>query len=109
VAVNKGVAEPKSAKRMPYVPPTPPTVTSAAAVGPFILSIEGDVTTANYDSDSRTIETYERQTYVLSSAASAGSTIPWQDFPFNVHYRCDHAGNCTLFRRGEMASAKLLR
>jgi hypothetical protein len=105
---------------MPYVPQTPPAATTeelnaqqraaaAAAAGPFILCIEGDVTVANYDTATGTIGTFERQTYVLSSAAGESSAIPWQDFPFNVHYRCDGDGSCTLYRRGALASAKLIR
>lgn len=117
LAVNKGAVEHKSAKRLPYVPPAPPLqdqtalqmATAAAAAGPFILCIEGDVTVANYDVASGTVETFERQSYTLSSPANDGSGIPWQDFPFNIHYRCDQVGNCTLFRRGVSAGARLIR
>lgn len=119
LAANNGAVEHKSAKRAPYVPATPaapasvPTAldlaTSAAAAGPFIVCIEGDVTVANYDVASGTVETFERQSYTLGNPAGEGSAIPWQDFPFNVHYRCDQVGNCTLFRRGLSANARLVR
>jgi hypothetical protein len=117
LAVNKGDVEHKFAKRAPYAPPAAsapePTAlqlaTAATAAGPFILCIEGDVTVANYDAASGTVETFERQTYTLSNPAGEGSTIPWQDFPFNVHYRCDQVGSCTLYRRGVSAIARLIR
>jgi hypothetical protein len=119
LALNKIAGDHKSAKRPPYVPQTPPAsateessalhLATSAAAGPFVLCIEGDVRVANYDAGSGTIETYERQTYVLNPKAGASGTIPWQDFPINVHYRCDQPGNCTLYRRGETASAKLIR
>jgi hypothetical protein len=83
--------------------------TVAAAAGPFVLCIEGDVTVANYDSATGTVETFERQTYVLGSATGASGEIPWQDFPFNIHYRCDGSGSCTLYHGSAFAGAKLIR
>jgi hypothetical protein len=119
LAVNKGTVGHKSAKRRPYAPSAPSVAapeqtalqlaTAAAATGPFILCIEGDVTVADYEPTTGTVETFERQTYTLSKVASEGSNIPWQDFPFNVHYRCDQVGNCTLYRRGASATARLIR
>ncbi|MGD0629167.1 MAG: hypothetical protein ABR987_07435 [Terracidiphilus sp.] len=106
------------AHRKPYVSPTPvaepdpPTglelATAAAAAGPFFLGIEGDVTVANYDAGTGAIQTYEGSNFLLAKAAEP-SAIPWQDFPFNVHYRCDESGNCTLVHRGATASARLTR
>ena len=109
----------KGAKRESYVSPDPappadePTAlqlaTAAAAAGPFFLGIQGDVTVANYDAATGTIETYEGETYLLAKNNLEGSAIPWQDYPFNVHYRCDEIGNCTLFHSGASAAAKLTR
>jgi hypothetical protein len=133
--LNKYSTDPTSAKRAPYVGQSSPAATSkaapvatidptsqpfngttalqlataAAAAGPFVLCIEGDVTVANYDAATGTVETFERQTYVLSSAAGASGAIPWEDFPFNLHYRCDGSGNCTLYHSTAFASAKLVR
>jgi hypothetical protein len=116
---RKASRDRRTIKRMPYVSPNPPAApdeptalqlaTTAAAAGPFFLDIQGDLTVANFDAASGTIETYEGETYTLASAASGGSSIPWQDYPFNVHYRCDEAGNCTLFHGGASATAKLTR
>lgn len=133
--LNKYATGSTPAKRAPYVPQSSPAsgpkatsvatidatslpfdgttalqlATAAAAAGPFVLCIEGDVTVANYDVASGTVETFERETYVLSSPASDSDSIPWQDFPFNIHYRCDGTGNCTLYHGRAFASAKLLR
>jgi hypothetical protein len=108
----------KTAHRRPYVSPTPvpepdpPTglelATAAAASGPFFLGIEGDVTVADYDPGTGAIQTYEGSNFLLAKA-SEPSAIPWQDFPFNVHYRCDESGNCTLVHHGATASARLAR
>jgi hypothetical protein len=82
---------------------------AAAASGPLVLGIQGDVTVADYNAATGTIETYEGQTYVLAQAAAEGSGVPWQNYPLNVHYRCDDAGNCTLSHGGASAIAKLTR
>jgi hypothetical protein len=106
----------KRAKRRPYVSPNPPDeptalqlATAAAAAGPFFLGIQGDVTAASYDDATGTIQTYEGETYILDKTAGDSNTIHWQDFPFNVHSRCDGSGNCTLFHGGASATAKLTR
>ena len=114
---KKGSAK-NGSHRKPYVAPTPvaepdaPTglelATAAAASGPFFLGIEGDVTVANYDAGTGAIQTYEGSNFLLAKAAEP-SAIPWQDFPFNVHYRCDESGNCMLIRRGATANARLTR
>jgi hypothetical protein len=108
-----------AARRQPYlsasapVNPEQPTAqdlaAAAAASGPFFLSIEGEVTVASYDGDAGTIQTYEGSNFTLDKASGASGAIPWEDFPFNVHYRCDATGNCTLVRRGATEIARLTR
>jgi hypothetical protein len=107
------------AKRKPYVSPSAPATpvestalelaTAAAVTGPFVLGIQGDATVASYDVATGTIETYEGSSFVLDKTASENGAIPWQDFPFNVHYRCDQDGNCTMVRHGATASARMMR
>lgn len=82
---------------------------SAAASGPFFVGIEGDVTIAGYEPSTGTIETYEGETYILASNSPGIGAINWQNYPFNVHYRCDQIGDCTLIRGRSSASAKLTR
>ncbi len=104
------IASPTS--RPPRFEPEEPTglqlATAAAATGPFFLGIEGDVTIADYDAGTGSIQTYEGNNFLLAKA-SEPSAIPWEDFPFNVHYRCDEGGNCTLAHHGATASARLTR
>ena len=105
-----------TAKRTPYVSPNPqpaPTAlelaTAAAASGPFFVGIEGEVTVANYDVAAGKIQTYEGSNFLLDRTSAGSSAIPWQDFPFNVHYRCDESGNCTLVHGSATAIARLTR
>ena len=105
--------------RKPYIPANPPTpvdpptglerATAAAAAGPFYLEIEGDATVASFNDTTGKIETYEGSTFMLASASTGGSAISWDDFPFNVHYRCDESGQCTMVHRGASATARMVR
>jgi hypothetical protein len=116
---KKGSAKQDSAKRKPYVSPDAlaspegPTAlelaTAAAATGPMVLGIQGDATVANYDVATGTIETREGSSFVLDKTTSESSAIPWEDFPFNVHYRCDQNSNCTMVSRGATANARIMR
>jgi hypothetical protein len=109
----------KGARRMPYISPTPaapvdqPTAlqlaTAAAAAGPFFLGIQGDATVASYDATTGTIQTYEGETYLIAKNEADKNPIVWQDYPFDVHYRCDEVGNCTLSHAGASVTAKLTR
>jgi hypothetical protein len=115
----------KGAKRAEYVSPNsvarnqdqPPAengptalqmATAAEASGPFFLGIQGDATVANYDAATGRIQTYEGETYLLAKAGDTNG-ISWGDYPFNVHYRCDELGSCTLSHGGASATAKLSR
>ena len=108
----------RKAKRKPYVSETTvaaatPTAldkaNAAAASGPFFLDIEGDVTIAGFESSTGTIQTYEGSTYILAKNSPDTGSIDWENYPFNVHYRCDEIGNCTLIRGHSTATAKLTR
>ena len=116
---KKGSDKQDSAKRKPYVSPNAPAspeeptalelATAAAATGPMVLGIQGDATVASYDVATGTIETREGSSFVLDKTASESSAIPWEDFPFNVHYRCDENGACTMASRGNTANARIMR
>jgi hypothetical protein len=113
----KGSGSRKAPRRKPYVSPNPPApvdpptalelATAAAAQGPFFVAIEGDVTVASYDVAMGTIGTREGSAFVLDKTGGQPDAIPWDDYPFNVHYRCDGGGNCTLIHRGAIASARM--
>jgi hypothetical protein len=105
--------------RQPYVSPNEPSAANEPTIveppdgaptgGPFVIGIQGDNTVAYYDAATGTVQTYEGETYVLAQAASEGSGVQWQNYPFNIHYRCDNEGNCTLSHGGASAIAKLAR
>ncbi|HUD13435.1 MAG TPA: hypothetical protein VMQ56_07250 [Terracidiphilus sp.] len=69
----------------------------------FAFTVEGDVTVANYDDVTKTIETYEGETIALAPTTSESSVITWQNYTSNVHYRCDQTGNCTLVKGGQVS------
>ena len=58
---------------------------------------------ADYDASAGLIETHEGKTFILGRTIGASSATPWQEYRANVHYRCDHSGNCTLTRAGVVA------
>ena len=105
------------AKRRPYVSPNAapaavePTAlqlaTAAAASGPFFVGVQGDATVASYDAAAGTVRTYEGASYVLAKTSGENGAIAWDNYPFNIHYRCDEMGNCTLSHGGGSAIAKL--
>jgi hypothetical protein len=73
------------------------------AADTFAFTVEGDVTVANYDDVTKTIDTYEGETIALAPTASDSSVITWQNFTSNVHYKCDQTGNCTLVKGGQVS------
>jgi hypothetical protein len=114
---RKGAGK-NGAKRPPYVSPKtlaaePPTsqqqAAAATANGPFFVGIEGELTVASYDGTDGKIETYEGSNFQLDKSTEEASAIRWEDFPFNVHYRCDESGKCTLQRGGVTVIARMTR
>jgi hypothetical protein len=114
VAANHEVAQ-----RRPYVSPRQPAAPMrpsaqelanlASPSQPFWVGIEGDLTVAYYDGSAGTVGTYEGSNFILSAAEAASEGIPWQNFPFDVHYRCKESGACTLVRGSETATASIAR
>lgn len=69
--------------------------------------IEGDATVADYDASARTIETRDGRSFIVDGAAGNSNVLQWVDYMGNLHYKCDQQGNCTLFRAGIAANARL--
>jgi hypothetical protein len=90
VAVNSDVVAPETASR------------------PASMMIEGDLTMADFDASTGTVETREGRNFTVSQAGSDGNTLSWQDYSGNVHYRCTQAGNCTLSGSGISTGARIL-
>jgi hypothetical protein len=68
---------------------------------PFVFTVEGDVSLASFDTMTKTVDTYEGETFALNQAPSGSTDIAWQDNVPNIHYRCDQSGNCDLVRAGQ--------
>jgi hypothetical protein len=91
----------------PRPPPAAVDITNAAVARPFFVGIEGDLTVASYDEAGATVETYEGSSFVLDPGTGDRDSIPWQDFPFSVHYRCEESGKCVLVRGSAKAIARM--
>ncbi|MGD0891509.1 MAG: hypothetical protein ABR923_08245 [Terracidiphilus sp.] len=103
-----------SAAEAPAAPaPAPMAVNSVAAAPettsrPASVMIEGDLTMADFDASTGTVETREGRSFTVSQAGSDGNTLSWQDYSGNVHYRCTQAGDCTLSGSGISTGARIL-
>jgi hypothetical protein len=76
---------------------------------PAGMMIEGDLTVADFDASTGTVETREGKSFSVNEAGSDGNTLAWQDYAGHVHYRCTQSGSCTLAGSGVTASgAKLI-
>jgi hypothetical protein len=84
----------------PIQTPVPAFLPPSGPVAAFTFIVEGDLTVADFDVSTGTVETQEGKNFVLGSASSESSAAFWQDYTGNIHYRCDQSGNCTLFRHG---------
>jgi hypothetical protein len=112
VARRLFVAPNPPAAPAPRVPPAPPAaldIPTPAAARPFFVGIEGDLTVASYDEAGGTVETYEGSNFVLDPGTADSDGIPWQDFPFIVHYRCEESGKCILVRGSAKVMARMSR
>jgi hypothetical protein len=88
--------------------PQLPAVVSTGTVNYKFYS-EGDVTVADFNAITGTIESYEGRTFVIGASAAASVASAFQDSGSSVHYRCDQSGNCTLMRAGlVMQNVRLL-
>jgi hypothetical protein len=63
---------------------------------PAAMVIEGDLTVADFDASTGTVETREGRSFSINQAGSDGNTLAWQDYAGNVHYKCTQGGSCTL-------------
>ena len=71
---------------------------SAEKLLPF--SMEGDDAIVEFDVNRGVIVTSGRKTFFFDKK-SVGSADPvWQEYPVNIHFRCDQSTNCTLMHSG---------
>lgn len=65
---------------------------------------EGDLTVADYDASTGTIESSDGRTFHVGPTVAMNNATSWDDYRSDVHYRCDQSGSCTLIRPGAIAS-----
>jgi hypothetical protein len=119
----KKISGKETASRRPDIRPAAPSAPAVALEPPaslqeadaapakpsYFIGVEGEATVASYDGTEGRIETYEGDNFVLDKSTVETSSIRWDDFPFNVHYRCDETGVCTLQHRGATETARMTR
>jgi hypothetical protein len=64
------------------------------------FSIEGDDAIVEFDVNRGVIETSGRKTFFLDKTIMASASPVWQEYPVNIHFRCDQSTNCTLMHSG---------
>jgi hypothetical protein len=64
------------------------------------FSIEGDDAIVEFDVNRGVIETSGRKTFFADKTIMASASPVWQEYPVNIHFRCDQSTNCTLMHSG---------
>jgi hypothetical protein len=73
------------------------------------FSSEGDDTIVDFDGSRGIIETGAGKVFFIDQAGGAVSDPRWQDYPVEVHYRCDRSSECILMHSGAGALHVRLR
>jgi len=64
------------------------------------FSIEGDDAIVEFDVNRGVIETSGRKTFFLDKTSMGRADPVCQEYPVNIHFRCDQRSNCTLMHAG---------
>ncbi|MGA2050316.1 MAG: hypothetical protein ABSG96_21655 [Terracidiphilus sp.] len=67
---------------------------------PARFAIEGDDELVGYDPSKGVLQTSARKTFLVNATTVNGNSHGWQDWPANIHYKCDLNASCTLTRSG---------
>ena len=92
----------------PVQPSPSQTATPNDVAKSYAFFVEGDVTIADYNASTGTIETNDGRSFTIDTTVDATNAKVSLDYFGSVHYRCDQGGNCSL-RGGGMVvpSAKM--
>jgi hypothetical protein len=71
---------------------------AAAKLLPFW--VEGDDSVVDFDTVHGVIQTRGRKTFYIAAATAAAADSRWQDYPVNIHFRCDRSSSCELMHTG---------
>jgi len=73
---------------------------SDSASNPAQTRIEGDLTVADFDASTGTLETREEEASPSARRAASGTQTTGRIMRGNVHYQCTQAGSCSLTAQG---------
>jgi len=73
------------------------------------FSMEGDDAIVDFDASRGIIETTSGKVFFIDKAGGTTSDPRWQDYPVEIHYRCDRSSECTLAHAGTGALHVRLR
>jgi hypothetical protein len=73
------------------------------------FSIEGDDSIVDFDTSRGIVETTSGKAFFFDKASGSVSDPRWQDYPVEVHYRCDQSAECILMHHGAGALRVKLR
>jgi hypothetical protein len=96
------------ASTAPGLNPSEASDAQGIAPRPVGIMIEGDLTVADFDASTGTVETREGRSFSVNQAGTDGNTLAWQEYAGNVHYRCTQTGNCRLTGSGIASGAKMI-
>ena len=84
----------------PQESPRRKKVAPKAAAKPVAFLIEGDDAIVEFDPIRGVIETSAGKIFFFDRAAGEVTDPRWQNYPANIHYRCDQSSECTITRGG---------
>ncbi len=67
---------------------------------PLPFTIEGDDMIVDFDLKRGVIVTSGRNTFFLDKTSLGSANPAWQEYPVEIHFRCDRYSNCTLMHAG---------
>ena len=67
---------------------------------PSNFAIEGDDELVGYDQSKGVIQTSARKTFLVAVTGAGSNSSAWQEWPANIHYKCDLNASCALTRKG---------
>jgi hypothetical protein len=117
--INRDVVRPSRPAAHPLIRPARTELASAPTSGPTLLIdqlsetrtvslssfySEGDLTVADYNAATGTIESSDGRTFLVGTTVAMSNATSWNDYRSGVHYRCSQSGSCTLMRPGVIAS-----
>jgi hypothetical protein len=85
----------------PAATPAPRRKAPRISAAPLLsFTIEGDDAIVEFDVSRGIIETRAGKTFLFNKGSGEIVNPKWQDYPVNIHYKCDQASACTITHSG---------